>query len=328
LIGHVGNNIGLHSVALRNCYQTGMSSGQHLNHAGKIGYTNVVDENGNSLAYLDQFNIGDAANGNIIEAAWGGPGASYTLEQFQGSEAKNAIVFNNASEWTFFEDGTPIPAVFGDNASALTVKSIEGLQKTYNSTSLLGAQIRLDKTGIRFIAEFDTSITSNYYTIEFGVLVLPRAAVEAGRTLTYTDPVALRIATTDTAKLHAYGSDLANANATGMLEGYSAIFSVLTNIPDDILNSDTMFQVIPYIAFLSPEDVAHNATVTLPTETRKVSAIVYGDNPQEFSGLYLANAACANATVATADKIAICERFAAVDGFNYEVVDGEVVAKA
>ncbi len=328
LTNHVGNNVGLHSVALRNCYQTGAPKGLHLNHAGKVGYTNVVDAEGNSLAYLDQFNVGDVANDRSIETAWKGPGSNYTVEQFHGKETTNALQFSNPEEWTWFADGTPIPAVFGDNASTLTVKSIKGLKKTHNSTSLLGAQIRLDRCGVRFIAEFDTSVTSNTFTVEYGVLVLPSAAAAEGRKLAYTDPVALRIATTDTSKLHAYGSIQATVNAPTMLEGYKAIFSVLKNFPDEILNSNQQFQVIPYIAFLSNEDIAHNDAITDPSKPRRFSHIIYGDNPQEFSGLYLANAACASEDLWLDDyKIAVCERFKNVDGFLYEVVDGVVLPK-
>ncbi len=324
-----GDSMGTVSMAMKNVYQTMASQRHHLNHGYVSGtQTPAIGYEGSDLWYLDCFNVGDIENGKSIETAWKGPDRGYSLEQFQGTEAKNAMIFNNPSEWIWFEDGTPVPAVFGDNAAALSVKSMDGIEKTQNTTSLLGAQLRVDKAGIRFIAEFDTSITSNYYTIEYGVLVLPKVAFDAGRELNFKDPVALRIATTDTTQLHAYDSAIATKNALDMTVGYSAIFSVLTNMPDYALNSDQDFQVLPYIAFLSPEDVAHNATVTLPDQQRKVSAIVYADNPQAFSGLKLANAACADATITTPNKIAICERFASVDGFKYEVVDGKVVAKA
>ncbi len=326
--GLIGSNVGMQALALTNAYQVGMKQNSVLSHEGEVnGYENVVDAQGNSLIHLGCFNAGDVANGNKIETAWGGPTAAYTLEQFQGAQAKNAMIFNNPAEWTYFEDGTPIPAVFGANASALSVKSIDGLAKTYNSTSMLGAQLRLDKAGIRFVAEYDTARFANEtdYTIEYGILVLPTNAITAGYALDYTEALALPIATTDTAHLHAYGSDKANQNATGMKENYSALLGVLTGMPDAMLVSNMQFTVISYVAFLSAEDVEYNSTATAD---RKVSHIIYGDNSQSFSGLYLANVVCGDSTVSTAKKIAICERFASVEGFEYEVVGGQVVAKS
>jgi hypothetical protein len=305
LIGHVGNNIGLHSVALRNCYQTGLGKGQHLNHSGAVGYTNVVDENGNSLAYLDQFNVGDLANGVEIGALWQN-NAFYILEQFQGLQADNAMKFSNAAEWTFFADGTPIPAVFGDNAAVLSIKSIDGMEPAIQKTVFTGAQLRLDKDGLRFVAEFDVAhhlIAAGDKTVEFGFLILPKVAITTyGQSLSYDNENVLKISTTDVDQLLA-ADDPRLADITLQNSSNKVLLAVMTQIPSNVLKSTTEFAVQPFVAYIDAQG--------------EVTVIAEETNKQAYSGVYIANELCKNENVSDDVKKQVCGAFESANGFLY-----------
>ncbi len=307
LAGHVGNNIGTHAVALQNCYQPGLTAAHHLQHGGAVGYENVVDANGNSLWYLDCFNVGDVANGKTIEMTWNGPDAVYSLKQFQGLAADNAMQFSNEGDWLFFADGTPIPAVFGANADALSVKSIDALAEKDAPINFMGAQLRVDKEGIRFVAEFDVDryaeiAAGNGYTVEYGFLILPTVAITTyGQELVYGNDLALKIATSNADQLLAEGDARLNGIAPAT-EGNKIMLAVMKGIPAEVLKSNTSFTVVPYIAFV------YNGG----------AAVIYG-TAKEYNGVALANLACAAGSIEDPATIAaIKELFNGVEGFAPE----------
>ncbi len=320
LTSHIGNGIGAASVALRYCYQAGMAKDVAYPNNGGVGYTNVVDASGNSLAYLDKFNHNAIGTGS-------GTSGAYTLADFKGLQGTSKMTFSNNSEWTWFADGTPIPSVFGDNAASLSIKTVANRELVTNaySVKLMGGQMRIDRSGLRFIGVFDTSYSSDYYIIEYGFLVLPSVALgdttQDKRTLAYTDPVAQRICTTDISKMHAAGSQKALENVGVLPDNYSALFGTLTNVPEYVLASNEFFTVTPYIAFLTPEQVEYNNAITSRSDQRQYTKVIYADDngasTQQFSGVYLANAFCASPYVYPVFKTAVCDRFKDVAGFNY-----------
>ncbi len=307
LVGHVGNNIGSFALAMKNCYQPGLTASHQLNHGGAIGYEDVIDAEGNSLWYLDCFNVGDVANGKTMETSWNGPDAAFSLKQFQGLAADNAMQFSNEADWLFFADGTPIPAVFGDNAEALSVKSIDTLAEKDAPINFMGAQLRVDKEGIRFVAEFDVEryaeiAAGDGYTVEYGFLVLPTVAITTyGQELVYENDLALKIATSNADQLLAEGDARLNGIVPAT-EGNKIMLAVMKGIPAEVLKSNTSFTVVPYIAFVYDTG----------------AAVIYGAE-KEYNGVALANLACAAGSVEAPETIAaIKELFAGVEGFAPE----------
>ncbi len=300
LTTHIGNNVGLHAVALRNVYQPG-NAAQHLNHAGAVGYENVVDALGNSLWYLDCFNVGDIANGKEMAPAANG---SYGLNDFKGTAEFNAMQFSDNTEWVWFENGTPIPAVFAatGNAVKLTVTSIAGMSQPIQ---VHGAQLRLDKDGLRFVAEFDVEnhqIAAGENTVEYGVMILPTVAITSyGETLTYDNANVLKICTTDTSHLLADG-DARLGGMTAKLAGGKFLLAVLTNIPEEVLKSGYSFTVLPYVAYKD----AQGAVVKIFT----------GENDASYSGVGVANELCAS-DVSDEIKKTVCQNFQGAVGFKY-----------
>ncbi len=301
----VGDNIGMQALALTNVYQVGLTQNHELHHENSAkGYENVVDANGNSLWYLDRVNAGDIANGNPIAAA---SGATYDLIDFQGAQEKNAMIFNNPAEWTWFDYGTPIPTVFGENASVLSVKSINALLLGLSQPTFLGAQLRLDKAGMRFVAEFDVEKhleVADGKTVEFGFLVLPTVAItNYGQKLTYDNANVLKISTTNVNQLLAEG-DPRLGGIPVQKEGGKILLGVMTSIPDAVLQSLTEFTVAPFVAYLDHEN-------------KVVNCFAEDTTVQKFSGVYCASALCASETVADDVKQMICQAFAGANGFLY-----------
>ncbi len=304
----VGDSVGMQALALTNAYQVGLKQDYKLHHVGSAnGYENVVDASGNSLWYLDRFNVGDVANGNLIGAAAGGSTAAYTVEDFHGLEADNAMVFNNPTEWKFYADGMPVPAVFGANADTLSLKNLGSIMLGLKQTVFHGAQLRLDKAGIRFVAEFDVEKhlqIADGMTVEFGFLILPTTAItEQGRTLTYNGQDVLKISTRDANQLLAAG-DPRLGDITVQNEGGKILLGVMTEIPDATLTSSKEFTVQPYVAYFDGEEL--------------VSYTAEGTNVQKFSGIYCANALCANPAVTEDVKKLVCEAFEGKEGFLYK----------
>ncbi len=176
------------------------------------------------------------------------------------------------------------------------------------ATSLHGAQLRLDKAGLRFVAEFDVAKhleNANSNQVEFGFLILPTKAIGEpyNEALIYENETVLKISTTDVNHLLEAGDPRLNG-ITVQNEGGKILMAVMTQIPDAVLKSSTEFTVQPFVAYL---DKANNVVRYIAEET----------NVQKFSGSYCANTLCQDPTVSNDVKKLVCGAFDGAQDFMY-----------
>ncbi len=299
----VGNGAGSYHIAMRNFYQTGSGVKQTLN-TKETAFKDVVDTDGYSLAFLGNFNVGtiDPAVGTITIR---NPlsGSNYVLDDFIGKNGVNALDFTNPDEWTYFADGTPIPAVFGANAQALSIKNIEESTST-SAINFQGAQLRLDKYGFRFIGEFKELTSIDGYNTEYGFLILPTVAITGdNQELTYENPIALKIsvtANTDEYNNYFMSSDDTRLNGVEIQAGNKALFAVMAfdEVHFEVVKAAS-FTVVPFVAF---------------TNSEGLGSVIYGETMQ-YTMVEIANAAAANENETIAVRERINELFAGTEGF-------------
>ncbi len=264
--GLVGNGIGNQAWRMQNVYQSGLTQGHHVHHPNSAaGYANVVDANGNSLWYLDCFNVGTVAPGGqaTITAPLGGANSPYYLDEFIGVAADNAMVFSNPSEWLYFADGTPIPAVFGDNARALSITiDLDDMSAVVNAAvtqlEITGSAIALEQIAqLRFDAKVtaDEAVMDKIASYSYGILIMPKLLMEQNGLATLTADAEgvlnIEVASSDTV-------DGVFSGATGRIPTY--VFDGATQID----GRDLEFVAVPYFAY---KQYAHEDATYIYGET-------------------------------------------------------------
>ncbi len=202
----------------------------------------------------------------------------------------------------------PVPTTLATN------EAVKDLMIKLNAPLFPGAQLRLNKNGIRFIGEFDVtrhSANANGRTIEYGFLVLPTVAMtKYGESLTYDNPLTLKIATTDLSYLLAEGDE----NLKGIkpiVDGNRLLFAVMTEIPDDIWKTQKSFTAVPFVAYLNGSTL---------------DEIIYGDS-KEYNGVDVANKVVAPETTQESDdkRIDVVNEFSGAIGFHFTMNGNQFV---
>jgi hypothetical protein len=266
----LGYNAGLHQLALRNTYQAGLAEAAHVAHAdGAHGYTTVVDENGKSLWYLDCFNVGNIDADGLATIPDALSGDKFYLDQFVGLAEDNAMAFSNPEEWLYFADGTPIPAVFGDNAQALSISAnlddiTAAMEAAVEDVTLEGAGLFLYENGaiqIRFdanaiVSELGLGKVAEY---NYGVVILPKLLLDkAGAT---------------TLDVTSAGAFLATGtpDANGSYSVYTAI------LPDYVLDGANLIDAremeFVAVAYFSYKQYAHDEAICFYSDLLTISAV-------------------------------------------------------
>ncbi len=183
-----------------------------------------------------------------------------------------------------------------------------------DSIDFLGAQLRLDKAGIRFVGEFDVEThtsNANGLTVEYGFLVLPTVAItDYAQPLTYENTATLKISTTDADQLLAEGDARLNG-ITPTKEGNKILLAVMKDMPEAVIRSQTSFSAVPFVAYL---------------DGTTADQVFYGTT-KEYNGVEIANKAVNPETTQEplANRISITEAFQGTQGFQYILNAGEIV---
>ncbi len=186
-------------MKLENVYATNL--GKDVAFAG-LNYENLVDLslvdmapalNDNSHYAADvktkDLEKANAAHYALINANLTDPrnATFYKVVEFSGEAADNAMTFSDETAWIYFADGTPVPAVFGDQAAALSVPADfdsidEFMAASVTELKLNGAALRVD--GKMPELRFETSVAVDaqakdlVHSYHYGVLILPKVLME------------------------------------------------------------------------------------------------------------------------------------------------------